>query len=91
LEQRINADVPGEVLCRSFGRLSRAVAADLHVILRVSIFGSSHSDSKQGLDRAALFHGPIGLDDSLELGLKIEDHSGIDAAFQDIFEQLASP
>jgi hypothetical protein len=37
---------------------------------------SSGGDSKQGLDRAALVHRSIGFDDSLELGLKIENHSG---------------
>jgi hypothetical protein len=49
---------------------------------------SRGADSKQGLDGPAVVHGSISLDDSLELGLKIEDQPGVDAAFKDILQQL---
>ena len=47
---------------------------------------SDHPHSEQGLDSSAFVHGVIRLDNAFEVGLKVEDATGIDAAVQDVVE-----
>src|SRR5437773_1739713 len=49
---------------------------------------SDRPDPHERLDRPTLVHGGVGLGDPLQVGLEVEDPAGIDAALQDIVEQL---
>src|SRR5437762_13314701 len=54
-----------------------------------SVIGVSPSPHRhQRLDRAALVHGSVRLGDAIEVGLEVKDAPGMDAAFEDVVEEL---
>src|SRR5438552_14650876 len=65
----------GDRACSPIGRASGAPWSD-------------RPDPNERLDRPALVHGRIGFGDPLEVGLEVEDPAGIDAALEDIGEQV---
>src|SRR2546425_8679635 len=49
---------------------------------------SDRADTHQGLDGTTSIHRGVGVGDVLEVGLEVEDAPGMDAALQDIVEEL---
>jgi hypothetical protein len=81
----------GRAAARKGGCIEHAHAAVADGVgVRKPDFRSSvcGSDSQERLDGTAFVHRVVGLDDAVQVGAAVEQAAGVDAAFEDVIEQL---